>query len=84
MNSYKHIFIFIKQCQRICLFAAIVTECGCIHPLYTDFDDLRHMTIGTNDTSKMEVCDLKQGSKYYDCNYYTEYYLPENEIEYKK
>ena len=47
-----------QQCQRICLFSLIAEECNCMHPLYTDFDDLRKMKIERNNTSEMKVCNL--------------------------
>ena len=49
----------------ICLFVTIVQECACMHPMYTDFEDLRNMTIGKKDISGMDVCNLIQGSTYY-------------------
>ena len=38
-----------------------MVDCECIHPLYTDFDHLRHQKIGNKSIAEMKVCNLIQG-----------------------
>ena len=68
MNNVFELVIIIllkifQQCQRFCLFEAVVTNCECLHPLYTDFDELRQQYVKGNETLKLKICDLLQEGK---------------------
>ena len=65
----------------MCLLDTVSENCGCIHPLYTDFDLFKK---NLEATYEMQICNLVQESKcmaYYFLNQISQYLTLENMLK---